>query len=148
MYWYLTLYSIIGLDYGLVLACIAAVTSVVPYLGPTIAISPAIIIAITSPFMLLKLIVVWTLVQFIEGHFISPNVMGKTLKIHPLTIIFILLSAGNLLGIVGVILGILVMYSHLFLLFKRRYNKYYGDDSGEYEIKKKKLKNVLNLNKL
>ena len=54
--------------------------------------------------MLLKLIVVWTLVQFIEGHFISPNVMGKTLKIHPLTIIFILLSV--LLGIVGVILGI------------------------------------------
>ena len=80
LYWYLTFigYSIIGLDYGLVLACIAAVTSVVPYLGPTIAISPAIIIAIiTSPFMLLKLIVVWTLVQFIEGHFISPNVMGK-----------------------------------------------------------------------
>ena len=61
-------YSIIGLDYGLVLASIAAVTSVVPYLGP-IAISPAIIIAIiTSPFMLLKLIIVWTLVQFIEGH--------------------------------------------------------------------------------
>ena len=86
-------YSIIGLDYGLVLACIVHITSVVPYLGPTIAISPAIIIAIiTSPFMLLKLIVVWTLVQFIEGHFISPNVMGKTLKIHPLTIIFILLS--------------------------------------------------------
>ena len=139
--------KIIGLDYGLVLACIAAVTSVVPYLGPTIAISPAIIIAIiTSPFMLLKLIVVWTLVQFIEGHFISPNVMGKTLKIHPLTIIFILLSAGNLLGIVGVILGIpgyailKVLVSHLFLLFKRRYNKYYGDDSGEYEIKKEETK--------
>ena len=55
----------------------------------------------------------------------------------------------NLLGIVGVILGIpgyailKVLVSHLFLLFKRRYNKYYGDDSGEYEIKKKKLKNVL-----
>ncbi|AUJ51389.1 AI-2E family transporter [Staphylococcus hominis subsp. hominis] len=136
-------YSIIGLDYGLVLASIAAVTSVVPYLGPTIAISPAIIIAIiTSPLMLLKLIVVWTLVQFIEGHFISPNIMGKTLKIHPLTIIFILLSAGNLLGIVGVVLGIpgyailKVLVSHIFLLFKRRYNKYYGDDAGQYEIQK------------
>ena len=77
-------YSIIGLKYALVLASIAAVTSVVPYLGPTIAISPAIVIAIiTSPLMLLKLAVVWTLVQFFEGHFISPNVMGKTLKIHP-----------------------------------------------------------------
>ena len=58
-----------------------AVTSVVPYLGPTIAISPAIIIAIiTSPLMVLKLAIVWTLVQFFEGHFISPNIMGKTLK--------------------------------------------------------------------
>ena len=93
------------LKYALVLASIAAVTSVVPYLGPTIAISPAIVIAIiTSPLMLLKLAVVWTLVQFFEGH--SPNVMGKTLKIHPLTIIFILLCAGNLMGIVGVIIGI------------------------------------------
>ncbi|MDW8551530.1 AI-2E family transporter [Staphylococcus nepalensis] len=134
-------YSIIGLDYSLILASIAAVTSVVPYIGPTIAISPAIIIAlITSPFMLLKLVIVWTAVQFIEGHFISPNIMGKTLKIHPLTIIFILLSAGNLLGIVGVILGIpayailKVLVSHLYTMYKRRYNKYYGDDAGEYEI--------------
>ncbi|AYX89761.1 AI-2E family transporter [Staphylococcus cohnii] len=134
-------YSIIGLDYSLILASIAAVTSVVPYIGPTIAISPAIIIAlITSPIMLLKLVVVWTAVQFIEGHFISPNIMGKTLKIHPLTIIFILLSAGNLLGVVGVILGIpayailKVLVSHLFTMYKRRYNKYYGDDAGEYEI--------------
>src|SRR5699024_2523041 len=39
-------YLIIGLDYAIVLAIIAAVTSVVPYLGPMIAISPAIIIAI------------------------------------------------------------------------------------------------------
>lgn len=136
-------YSIIGLKYSLILACIAAVTSVVPYLGPTIAISPAIVIAIiTSPLMVLKLAIVWTLVQFFEGHFISPNIMGKTLKIHPLTIIFILLCAGNLLGIVGVILGIpgyavlKVLVSHVFLLFKRRYNRYYGEDAGEYQLNK------------
>lgn len=138
-------YSIIGLNYSLVLASIAAVTSVVPYLGPTIAISPAIIIAlITSPWMLLKLIIVWTLVQFIEGHFISPNIMGKTLKIHPLTIIFILLCAGKLLGIVGVILGIpgyailKVLVTHLFALFKRRYNRYYGEEFGKYKFEETK----------
>ncbi|MCS4485382.1 AI-2E family transporter [Staphylococcus americanisciuri] len=134
-------YSIIGLDYALILASIAAVTSVVPYLGPTIAISPAIVISIiTSPFMLVKLIVVWTAVQFIEGHFISPNIMGKTMRIHPLTIIFVLLCAGNLLGVVGVILGIptyaiiKVLVSHVFMLFKRRYNKFYADDAGPYEL--------------
>src|SRR5699024_10966607 len=45
-------YLIIGLDYAITLAVTAAITSVVPYLGPTIAISPAIIIAIVDcPFM-------------------------------------------------------------------------------------------------
>ena len=47
-------YSIIGLKYALVLASIAAVTSVVPYLGPTIAISPAIVIAIIIAFNVIK----------------------------------------------------------------------------------------------
>ncbi|WP_323704852.1 AI-2E family transporter [Mammaliicoccus sp. Dog046] len=134
-------YSIIGLDYALTLASIAAVTSVVPYLGPIIAISPAIVLAaIDSPFMLLKLAIVWAAVQFLEGHFISPNIMGKTMQIHPLTIIFVLLCAGNLVGILGVILGIptyailKVIVSHLFTLFKRRYNKYYQDEAGPYEF--------------
>lgn len=134
-------YSIIGLEYGLTLASIAAVTSVVPYLGPMIAISPAIVLAaIDSPFMLLKLAIVWAAVQFLEGHFISPNIMGKTMQVHPLTIIFVLLCAGNLAGIVGVILGIpayaiiKVAVTHLFNLFKRRYNKYYQDDAGPYEL--------------
>src|SRR5699024_6845896 len=90
-------YLIIGLDYAIILASVAAITSVVPYLGPIIAITPAIIIAIvTSPWLLVKLAIVWAVVQFLEGHFISPNVMGKTMQIHPLTIIFVLLVAGKL----------------------------------------------------
>src|SRR5699024_9047065 len=136
-------YLIIGLDYAIILASIAAVTSVVPYLGPIIAISPAIIIAIVhSPFMLLKLAIVWAAVQFLEGHFVSPNIMGRTMQIHPLTIIIVLLVAGNLFGIVGVILGIpgyailKVLVVYLFGKFKIRYNKYYGEKYGYYEMDK------------
>ena len=132
-------YSIIGLDYAITLAIIAAVTSVVPYLGPTIAISPAIIIAIVdSPFMLLKLAIVWAAVQFLEGNFISPNVMGITMKIHPLTIIIVLLVGGKLFGIVGMILGIpgyailKVIVVYLFEKFKLRYNRFYGEEDGGY----------------
>ncbi|WP_337019428.1 AI-2E family transporter [Oceanobacillus massiliensis] len=137
-------YLIIGLDYAITLAIIAAVTSVVPYLGPTIAIIPAIIIAIVnSPFMLLKLAIVWIVVQFLEGNFVSPNIMGKTMKIHPLTIIIVLLVAGNLFGIVGVILGIpgyailKVFVTFFFEKFKIRYNEYYGEDSGPYQLSEK-----------
>lgn len=135
-------YLIIGLDYAITLAIIAAVTSVVPYLGPIIAITPAIIIAIVaSPIMLLKLGIVWAAVQFLEGNFISPNIMGRTLSIHPLTIIIVLLSAGNLFGIIGVILGIpgyaiiKVITVYIFGKFKARYNRFYGEEFGYYEKK-------------
>lgn len=100
-------YLIIGLPYALTLAIIAACTSIVPYLGPAIAITPAIIIAIvTSPWLLIKLIIVWCVVQLLEGKFISPQVMGKTLKVHPITILFVILVAGNLFGVLGVIFAV------------------------------------------
>lgn len=124
-------YLIIGLDYASLLAFIAACTSIVPYLGPTIAITPAIIIAIvTSPLMLLKLVIVWTIVQLIEGKLISPQIMGKNLHIHPITIIFLLLTAGKLFGVVGIILAIpgyavaKVITTHLFDWFKMRSHLY------------------------
>ncbi|MEK5085101.1 AI-2E family transporter [Bacillus sp. FSL H8-0515] len=124
-------YLIIGLDYASLLAIIAACTSIVPYLGPTIAITPAIIIAIvTSPLMLLKLVIVWTIVQLIEGKLISPQIMGKNLHIHPITIIFLLLTAGKLFGVVGIILAIpgyavaKVITTHLFDWFKMQSHLY------------------------
>jgi predicted PurR-regulated permease PerM len=124
-------YLIIGLEYAPVLAVIAAFTSVVPYLGPAIAITPAIIIAIvTSPFMLLKLVIVWTIVQLVEGKLITPQIMGRNIRVHPITIIFVILTAGNLFGVVGVILAVpgyailKVIVTHTFHWFKKRSHLY------------------------
>jgi predicted PurR-regulated permease PerM len=124
-------YLIIGLDYSLVLAVFAASTSIVPYLGPAIAITPALVIAIvTSPFMLLKMVIVWTVVQLVEGKFISPQIMGKNLHIHPITIIFVILTSGKLFGLLGIILAIpgyavlKVIFTHLFRWFKVRSRLY------------------------
>ncbi|MGM0876023.1 MAG: AI-2E family transporter [Bacillota bacterium] len=124
-------FLIIGLEYASLLALIAAFTSIVPYLGPAIAITPALIIAIvTSPIMLLKLIVVWTVVQLIEGKFISPQIMGRNLHIHPITIIFVILTAGNLFGVIGIILAVpgyavlKVITTHLFDWLKSRSELY------------------------
>ncbi|TKH45669.1 AI-2E family transporter [Paenibacillus sp. FSL R10-2782] len=127
-------YLIIGLDYSLTLAVIASFTSVVPYLGPVIAITPALIVAlVTSPVMLLKMVIVWTVVQLIEGKFISPQIMGKSLRVHPITIIFVILTAGNLFGVVGIILAVpgyavlKVIVTHLFSFFKKRSHLYEAD---------------------
>ncbi|WP_433939724.1 AI-2E family transporter [Paenibacillus lautus] len=130
-------YMIIGLDYALILAIIASFTSVVPYLGPAIAITPALIVAlVTSPVMLLKMIAVWTIVQLIEGKFISPQIMGKTLKIHPITIIFVILTAGNLFGVVGILLAVpgyavlKVCVTHIFEWFKNTSGLYDPSNDG------------------
>ncbi|EUJ51043.1 AI-2E family transporter [Paenilisteria rocourtiae] len=132
-------YLIIGLPYALTLAIIAACTSIVPYLGPVIAITPAIIIAIvTSPWLLLKLIIVWVVVQLLEGKFISPQVMGKTLKVHPITILFVILVAGKLFGILGVIFAVpgyavlKVIVTHMFTWFKRVSGLYGEQPESEY----------------
>ncbi|EAC7861208.1 AI-2E family transporter [Listeria monocytogenes] len=132
-------YLIIGLPYALTLAIIAACTSIVPYLGPAIAITPAIIIAIvTSPWLLIKLIIVWCVVQLLEGKFISPQVMGKTLKVHPITILFVILVAGNLFGVLGVIYAVpgyavlKVIVTHVFIWFKRISGLYGEQPESEY----------------
>lgn len=133
-------FFIIGMDYALLLGVLAMFTSVVPYLGPIIAITPAVIIAIvTSPFMIVKLAVVWTIVQLVDGKFISPQIMGKSLQIHPITIIFVLLTAGSLFGVAGVILGIpgyavlKVIVKHFFGLYKLRYNRYVDAEAFKYK---------------
>lgn len=133
-------FLIIGLDYAFLLGFVAMVTSVVPYLGPAIAATPAAVIAIvTSPFMVLKLIIVWTIVQLIEGKFISPQIMGKSLSIHPITIIFVLLTAAALFGVPGIVLGlpgyalIKVLVTHAYRIFKQRYNRFEEDPTNVYK---------------
>ena len=51
-------------------------------------------------------IIVCIVVQQIDGNLVYPNVIGKSLNIHPLTIIMILLAAGNIAGLLGMILAI------------------------------------------
>ncbi len=97
-------YLIIGLDYSLVLAVFGMFTNVIPFLGPYIAVIPAVLVAVfQEPMMVLYVAIIMVVAQQIEGNIISPNVMGKTLNIHPLTIIVLILTAGNLVGIIGII---------------------------------------------
>ena len=126
-------YNIIGLHYAFSLATIAAFLSIVPYLGPVIAITPAMLVAAsTSWVMVVKMLVVWGIVQFLEGNIISPNIMGRSMNMHPLTVIFVILIGVNIAGVVGAILGIpvysilKVLVGKLLLSIRDRYNKFYG----------------------
>jgi predicted PurR-regulated permease PerM len=98
---------ILGVNYPLILGIIAGFTEIIPYLGPFIGAIPAIIVALTiSPWKALEVSIWYLVVQQLEAHFVVPNVMGKTMGLHPLTVIFSLLVFGKLLGFWGVILAV------------------------------------------
>lgn len=125
-------YQIIGLQYAVSLATLAAVLSIVPYLGPILAITPAMLVAFATDWiMVVKMLVVWFVVQFLEGNFISPNIMGRSMNQHPLTVIFVIIIAANMMGIVGAIIGIplyailKILLGKIFTLLRKRYDRIY-----------------------
>jgi len=136
-------FTLIGLNYSGVLGIAGGFLSIIPYLGATLTVIPAFIVALFDSWVtVLLLMAVWAVIQFIEGNFVEPNVMGKQLQIHPLTIIVVLIVMGDLLGIIGLIFGIpiyailKVLVVHIFRRIKLRYNEHYGDVAGEYNVEK------------
>ncbi|MEK5205526.1 AI-2E family transporter [Psychrobacillus sp. FSL H8-0510] len=100
-------YFAIGLEYALLLAIFGMMMNVIPFLGPYISVIPAIIIALTQePKLAIYVAIIMLVAQQIESNFITPNVMGKSLDIHPLTVITVILAAGNIAGLWGIILAI------------------------------------------
>lgn len=120
-------YLIIGLDYSILLAMFAMLTNVIPFLGPFIAVIPAIIVGfLDSPFMVIQVLIVVIIVQQIDGNVSSPLIMGKRLDIHPLTIILLLIVAGSMGGLLGMLLAVptyailRVICSHTYRLYLLR----------------------------
>ncbi len=100
-------FLIIGLEYALILSIFIMITNVVPFLGPFIGAIPAVIVgALESPLMMLLVVVVIIAVQQLESLLVSPQVMGRKLSLSPLAIILIVLVAGRLGGLLGIILAI------------------------------------------
>lgn len=125
-------FKIIGLEYAALLAISAGVLNLVPYLGSFIAMIPIVIVAlVTSPFMFVKVMIVFAIEQAFEGRLIQPLILGSNLKMHPLTIIIVLLAAGKIFGVLGVIIGI-PTYAVLKVIFEHIFN-WYKMYSGLYE---------------
>ena len=100
-------FLIVDLRYALIMALIVAVTNIIPYVGPFLGGAPAVIVALfESPTQALLVLIVIVAAQQLEGNLISPLILGKTLDTHPATIIILLLVAGNLAGIMGMVLAV------------------------------------------
>lgn len=122
-----TVFHFLNINYALLLAIIMGITNIIPYFGPIIGALPAIAItsAISGKLVLIVLLSIF-IIQLIESNMLSPYIVGKSIDIHPIAIIFALLLGGQLSGVIGMILAVpiltmlKVIMSHVIAF--RRYN--------------------------
>lgn len=100
-------YLLIGLQFAVPLAIVAALLEIVPNIGPVITSAMAALIGLTiSPITGLLAILVGIIVQQAENNIIVPNVMKSTVGLHPLITIVLIASGAKLAGIAGAVLAV------------------------------------------
>lgn len=117
-------YLIIDLDYALALSLFGMITNVIPYLGPFLAVAPALLVGVfQDPMNLVWVSIIMIAAQQFESNLISPNVMGQALNLHPLTIITVILAAGSIGGFIGILFAV-PFYAVLRTIIVHFYNTY------------------------
>lgn len=99
--------KIIGVPHSLTIGLVAGCTNIIPYFGPWIGgVLPVVLAMMDSPMKALWVVIMIVIVQQIESAFISPQVMSRSVGLHPLAVMFSVLLFGNAFGIIGMIIGV------------------------------------------
>ncbi|HVB89988.1 MAG TPA: AI-2E family transporter [Beijerinckiaceae bacterium] len=108
--WYGIGLSLVGLNFGLLIGISAGVLSFVPYVGSLTALFVAALVALVQGWphwtLLMEAIGVVVVGQFLEGNILSPWLVGSSIGLHPVWLMFALLSFGSLFGFTGLILAV------------------------------------------
>ena len=98
---------VLGVRYTLLLALIAGLTEIIPYVGPTLGAIPAVLIAFTdSPLKALFVLILYIIIQQLENSVIVPKVMKKAVGLNPIVVIVVILIGGKIAGILGALLAV------------------------------------------
>ncbi len=115
---------LVGLRAPLLFGLICGITNIIPILGPYIGgfIAVTVGLAQSTTIGVLVLLVI-VAIQMVEGELITPLVMSRVMKLHPVTIILSLLIFGHLFGIVGMIIAtpIVAIIKILFVFFNDKF---------------------------
>lgn len=110
--------SILKFPYALLIGTIVGCTNVIPFFGPFIgAIPSAIILLFVSPIQALWFLVIILITQQIDGNIIAPKILGDTIGISPFWVLFAILVAGELFGLVGAVIGV-PMFAVIYSIIK------------------------------
>lgn len=135
----------LGIQNALIIAFLFAMLIIVPYIGPIIALLLSMILAIAGVastytdstviyHIIFKLILLYGIIEILDKFLLQPFIFAKSVKTHPLEIFLIILIAGNLWGITGLIIAI-PLYTIFRIIIKVFFGQYFY-----YNTKKEKSK--------
>lgn len=135
---YIICLSILKVPMAVLIGFIAGLANMVPYLGLVVGVLPASIFSLVeyqSGIHLLWTISVFIIGQILEGTIISPRIVGKKVRLHPILVIFSVVIGGSLFGFVGMIIAVPVAAISMILMRRliKRYKEtefYRGNDGG------------------
>lgn len=103
-------WGLIGLDYFIVLALLAGLLGFVPFVGPFFGVAMSVLVAIgqfgLDPTNIGLVLLVFVIVQVIEGSVLTPNLIGNRIGLHPVWVLFAIFAGGELMGVVGIFLAV------------------------------------------
>lgn len=100
----------LGLKFSLLIGILAAIFDIIPYFGPIIGATPAVMLAmLESPWLAAKVMILFFVIQQIEGNIIHPKIIGENIGLHPLTVIFFVFVGGEVGGILGMLVAVPVV---------------------------------------
>lgn len=125
------IFKIIGVHYALTLGMVSALGEFIPYLGPIITfVSASLIVLNQDPVLMIWLILGYAILQFTEGNILVPLIIGKSVGLNPIVVLFALLSGATIgfsisgsigLGLVGMILAVPV--ANIISMFVEEYTE-------------------------
>lgn len=99
--------TILRLDFALLISVFIGITNIIPVFGPFIGAIPSIfILLLVNPIQAAIFCVLILIIQQVDGNFIGPKILGSSIGISALWILFSIVVGGDLFGIVGMVVGV------------------------------------------
>ena len=113
------LMTILRLPFTPIVSLIVGITNMIPYFGPFIGVIPGIVlILMVDPIQAIIFTVLIIVIQQFDGLYLGPRILGETVGLRPLWIIFAITVGGSIGGVVGMFLGVPVVAVLAYLLDK------------------------------
>lgn len=112
--------SVMRMPYAMLSSVIVGVTNIIPYFGPIIGAVPGVVLLLlTNPIKAVLFVVLIVCIQQIDGNFLSPRIVGSSIGVSGVWVLFSIIVGGKLFGIPGMVAG-LPTFSVIYVLVREQ----------------------------